>query len=219
MSKPKLHLVVKGATHFLNYELPYFRRYFEIVPQPGPDVIVFAYGPDVFDVPPTLPARLRAAYIFLGFSKSPYYDLELREHIQRTIDESYDVVFTNPGPLTKALRPSDKLAVHDYAIKVELAKHFRPRTAINSLIHISGEQPQKDSGRSKRIMELTGLPHEIFPPRRPYTAWDRRMFKLRRWLQRHHLPYPIWLHPNYVRHGKVIKKYLEYDGFVHRADP
>lgn len=217
MSKPKLHLVVKGATHFLNYELPYFRRYFEIVPQPGPDVIVFAYGPDAFDIPPTLPARLRVAYVLPGFALSPLYDEARRAHLLQTIESGYDLVFTNPGPIHEALKSSPKVVTHLFAAKVSIADAFRPRTAINSLVHISGEQPQKDSARSQQVMQQTGLRHEVFPPRKAYTPLQRRMFRFRRWLRAHNLPAPLFLHPSYVRHSTVVRKYREYDGFVHVA--
>lgn len=215
--KPKLHLIVRGATHFLNYERPYFEKYFDLVSRPGPDTIIFAYGPDAFDVPPTLPARLRVAYVLPGFAVSPLYDEARRTHLLDTIETSYDLVFTNPGPIYEALKSSPKVITHLFAAKVSIADRFRARTAINTLIHVSGEQPQKDSARSKEIMALTGLPHELYPPRHPYTARDKRMHRFRRWLQRHELPAPLFLHPNYVRHATVINKYLEYDGFVHVA--
>lgn len=215
--KPKLHLVVRGATHFLNYERPYFEKYFDLVSQPGPDTVVFGYGPDAFDIPPTLPARLRVAYVLPGYGPSPLYDEDRRAHLLDVIERSYDLVFANPGPIDEALKSSPKVVTHLFAVKADIARHFRPRATLDSLVHISGEQPQKDSGRNAEIMDLTGLRHELFPPRTAYTPMQQRMHRLRKWLQRHHLPSPLFLHPNYVRHSKVIRKYLEYDGFVHIA--
>ena len=215
--KPKLHFVVRGATHFLSYERPYFEQYFDLVSRPGPDTIVFGYGPDAFDIPPTLPARLRVAYVLPGYGPSPLYDEDRRAHLLDTIDASYDLAFTNPGPIYEALKSSPKVVTHLFAAKVSIARRFRPRARIDSLVHVSGEQPQKDSARSEQIMALTGLRHELFPPRTAYTPMQQRMYRFRKWLRKHELPAPMFLHPGYARHGTVVKKYLEYDGFVHVA--
>lgn len=191
MMKPKMHVLVGEATHFLKWEMPHYERHFEIVPEPAADAILLVFGPDVLDRGAALLARRLVAKIFPGFRHHPVHQPDVRRRTRSLIDARYDLVFVNPGPLSIAYRGSPKLSIVPIAIDVGRlrARGFRPRTAIDSLVHVSNHSPQKDRPRNAEIMALTGLPHEMFPP----VGVPRSS------------------------HDEVIGKYMEHDGFVHVA--
>jgi hypothetical protein len=218
-AKPKLYVHVKGATHFLEWELPEFKKYFQLVDQPAADVALLCFGPDAMEEASQLPARKRFLVTFPGFGYNPLYNLEIR-HLQETIiKQSFNAVFINPGPLELAYSDMPNVYFYPFSVNTDLVKLEHYRTKLDSLIHVSNDGLQKDWQRSQKIMELTGLKNEVFPPRND--KYLKRQVKVnqgknlfRKIVRR---PSKKYLPLGYVDHQIVIKKYQDYDGFVHVA--
>lgn len=217
MHKPKLSIHVEKATHFLNWEIPSFKKYFDVVETPSSDSILFVFGPDALASGALLPARLRVALLFPGFGYNPNHNLIHKYGMERVIDEYYDLVFANPGPIAQAFENSPKLRLCPFSINTDDIYVKQYRKSINNLLHASADYPQKDWTRSEDIMRLTGLPYEVFPPRKRSLAYR---IKQRAKLEAHHLGLrksATLLHMGYESHHMVINKYHQYDGFVHIA--
>lgn len=216
--KYKLYIHVGGATHFLRWEIPEFKKYFDIVDHPSGDVMLISFGPDVLVEASTLPAKERFAVLFPGFGHNPLYNKEIGK-IHRDAIKKFKGVFINPGPLELAYRGLKNIYLYPFSVDVDLVKFKKYRTKINTLIHVSNDGLQKDWKRSEKIMQLTGKKYEIYPPRN-MRFYDievkkneiknqvRAAFRLK---TKNYLPH------GYVAHEKVIKKYQSYDGFVHVA--
>lgn len=194
--KPKLYIHTGRATHFLRWEIPEFKKHFNIVSKPDKDVALLCFGPDVLREASQLPAKKRFAVLFPGFGHNPLYNNDLLTSQTKIISQKYDHIFINKGPLELAYSELDKskITLYPFSVDTSLFSKFKPRTRLDSLLHVSNNAPQKDWERSERIMKETGLVYEVFPPR------DEA--KLSR---------------DYVNHNDVIAKYKEYDGFVHVA--
>lgn len=217
-NKPKLHIFVGGATHFLKWELDEFKKYFTLVDAPADDTILLAFGPDVLIEAVTLPARKRCIVLFPGFGHNPVHS-EQTKKLHREYVPKYDVVFINNGPLQIAYKGLPNISYYPFSVNEAMFSRVKYRKHLNSLIHISNDGPQKDWERSERIMKLTGLHYEIFPPRDPkyYDKVEKtniRKNKARKLLQ---IPQKSYLPKGYVSHETIIKKYYKYDGFVHVA--
>ncbi len=217
--RPKLKISCYGAQHFLNWELPYFKKHFEFVQESGNDVVLLVFGPDVLEQSSQIPALRRVAMLFPGWCCNPYHNEEYRRDVLETIDAYYDLAFVNPGPLEEAYKISKKVVSCPFTINTTLVQCKRLRRSLDSLLHISASSPQKDWKRSAEIMHLTNLPYEVFPPRgQPTPFSDRAKIRLDRYSYRLGLP-PLFgaISGGYVSHRKVVKKYRQYDGFVHVA--
>lgn len=220
----KLKIIAdQGARFFLRWELPYFRREFDLVSEPAPDVVLLNYAPGRLGGDLHLPALRRVAFLIPGFDFNPYHNLDQREETLRLIDEHYDLIFVNPGPVANALAPSNKLASHPFSVDVErLMKVRRVRRGIESLLHVSADAPQKDWERSEEIMRLTGLRYEVYPPRvapaRNVTWRDRVLWRYNKYLVKTVSPTTAFRRNlGYASHASTISKYTEHDGFVHIA--
>jgi len=214
----KLYIHVGGATHFLRWEIPEFKKYFDIVDKPSKNAILISFGPDVLVEATSLPAKARFAVLFPGFGHNPLYNKEINK-IHRNAIKKFDGVFINPGPLELAYKGLPNIYHYPFSVDVNLVKLRKYRTKINTLIHVSNDGLQKDWERSEKIMQLTGKKHEVYPPR-DTTFYDNEIKKnelknkIRTILNlktKHYLPH------GYVSHEKVVKKYQDYDGFVHIA--
>lgn len=220
--KPKLKILVGGATHFLRWELPPWANEFQLVTKPGTDVVLVAFGPDVLAAGASVPARRRFAVLFPGFGWNPYHNLEHRERALTLIENYYDRVFINPGPLEKAYASSTKLELYPFGIHTDAIPRGPYRTRLGSLLHASADYPQKDWKRSVEIMQRTGLEYQVYPPRTAVLVKPSYRVKagLNRLLKRVRVPPPFHLLPsNYVDHSVLMKMYTAYDGFVHVAAP
>jgi hypothetical protein len=217
--RPKLKISCYGAQHFLNWELRYFKKHFEVVQESGNDVVLLVFGPDILKRSSQIPALRRVAMLFPGWWCNPYHNEEYRRDILDTIDASYDLAFVNPGPLEEAYKMSKKVVTCSFTIDTALVRCKRLRRSIDSLLHISADSPQKDWKRSAEIMQLTNLAHEVFPPRgKPTPFSDRAKIRLDRYGYRLGFPTLFGVTPGgYVSHRKVLRKYQQYDGFVHVA--
>lgn len=223
--KIRLHILYNHLSeYFLKWELPYFRKHFDVVDEPSPDTVLLAFGPDMLETASELPALRRTALLFPWIDYNPYHNHVRRSEMLAIIDDSFDAVFVNPGPVQQALSTSKKLHVHPFSVDVEkLQKFKRPRTKIDRLLHVSFECPQKDWERSQRVMELTGLGFEVFPPRRnsapQRVTWkDRIMWRYNKYIVSRISPTAASRTTlGYANHLSTIKKYAEYDGFVHVA--
>lgn len=221
MSLPPLHVHVGAARHFLRWELPHLRRHFRLVPEPSNDVALLAFGPDTIVSGAALPASHRFLVQFPGFGHNPLHDLEVRERDLGVFDESYDLVFVNPGPLELAYASSDRLVLFPVSIDIDLVgpARNRYRSELNSLLHVSSRTAQKDWERSASIMKKSGLKSEVFPPLGSRTLVQkhrratRRVAALRTLGLRPAPPLPL----GYVSHRETIAKYRSFDGFVHVA--
>lgn len=218
-SKPKLHVFVGGATHFLQWEIPEFEKYFKIVDHPDENTILLAFGPDVLVEAATLPALKRCIVLFPGFGHNPVHNLATRKLHREYISKYYDIAFINNGPLQIAYKSLKNIEHYPFSVNESLLGKVNYRKKLDSLIHISNDGPQKDWQRSERIMQLTGLDHEVFPPRDPafYDKVERdnaRKNKLRKIMG---LSAKKYLPRGYVLHETIIAKYYRYDGFVHVA--
>lgn len=219
-AKPKLKLLVGGATHFLRWEVPYWEHHFELVTEPSPDVVLLVFGPDVLESASRLPARRRVVVLFPGFGCNPYHNLEYRRRALERIENAFDLVFINPGPLQLAYASSRKLVQYPFSINLDLLPKGRYRRALDSLLHVSADYPQKDWQRSAQVMELTGLRCQVFPPRTAQkpSQWYLMRHRANRVCARVGLPRPFQLLSwPYHDHATVIRKYQAYDGFVHIA--
>jgi hypothetical protein len=216
--KPKLYIHVGRATHFLKWELPEFKKYFTIVDNPSKDVILLSFGPDILQEAERLPALKRFAVLFPGFGRNPVYNLNLRAK-QIALLSNFDQVFINPGPLEIAYTGLDNITFYPFSVDINFIKMKKYRTGIDSLIHISNDGAQKDWPRSEAVMKLTGLKYEVYPPREKKVYDHQESFNnfkntvrgLLRLKKKKYLPY------GYVSHSAILKKYQEYDGFVHIA--
>lgn len=219
MSNPKLYIHVKMAKHFLRWELPEFAKHFEIVDSPADDTILLSFGPDALEEASRLPARARFAVLFPGFSFNPVRDPKVREAQLDTIREHFRQVFINPGPLEIAYAGLENVSFYPFSIDVDAVTLKGYRTTIDSLLHVSHDNPQKDWRRSEAIMHKTGLPYEVFPPRDSgvLEKHSRRGQRLDRIRARLGSPRPQRLPVGYFDHKRTIAKYQEYDGFVHVA--
>lgn len=216
--KPKLYIYVGRATHFLRWEMVEFAKYFELVDRPSSDAALLSFGPDVLDKAVEIPARKRFAVLFPGFGRNPVHNLELRE-AQCKVIKKFDQIFINPGPLEIAYAAMDNITLYPFSVDTDMVTCKAYRYDIKSLLHVSNDGPQKDWQRSERIMQKTGLKYEIFPPRdKAFLDNQVRRNTLKNKLRtkfgitpKQYLPY------GYVDHAMVIKKYQQYDGFVHIA--
>lgn len=215
----KLYIHVGQAGHFLTWELPEFKKYFEIVEKPSDDTILLSFGPDVLEEAATLPAKARFAVLFPGFNCNPLHNEELRKKQERIIKKSFTRIFINKGPLQKAYKNLDNVCLYPFSVDIKKVAFKRYRSKIKSFIHVSSNSPQKDWERSEDVMKRIGLPYEVFPPRdsevmQEYIENDNRQSIFQRMFntkQNKELPY------GYLKHSTTIKKYQEYDAFVHIA--
>lgn len=224
MVKVKLKLLFNHkAAYFINWELPHFQANFELVDEASEDAVLFAYGPDAFFEAVDLLALKRVGILFPGFDFNPYHNEETRATTLDLIRDRYDAVFVNPGPVEAALEPSGKTFSHPFSIDVDKLRKFRRiRKDIKSLVHVSADSPQKDWERSEQIMKLSGLRYEVYPPRkkeeRAVTIADRIRWRYNKYIVSKISPTRAFRHTlGYVDHEQTIRKYVEYDGFVHIA--
>lgn len=217
--KPKLYLHVAHATHFLSWEIPEFEKYFSLVDKPAANIPLLCFGPDALEDAAHLPASIRFAVLFPGFGYNPLHNQAIRRQQKQTIQKYFEAIFINPGPLEIAYKGMKKVNFYPFSIDTKLVGVKRYRTKIDSLIHVSNDGLQKDWERSERIMKLTKLPHEVYPPRSDkvlakHVRNNELKNKARRALritEKKYLPH------GYVDHSLVVKKYQNYDGFVHVA--
>ena len=219
MSKLKLYIHVKMAKHFLRWEIPEFAKHFEIVETPASDTILLSFGPDALQEASVLPARARFAVLFPGFSFNPVRDPILRAAQREMIREHFAQVFINPGPLEIAYRGLENVSFYPFSIDIESVKLKGYRTSIDSLLHVSHDNPQKDWRRSEAVMRKTRLPYEVFPPREvkileKHLLQGERVDRIRKALGS---PRPQRLPVGYFDHKRTISRYQHYDGFVHVA--
>lgn len=240
-SRIRLKIVVGKAPHFLEFELPYFKKYFDVVDDSNDETVVFAYAPDVLEYAASFPCSLRTAIIFPGFGFRPYCEPSDRAFLAGLINKHYDLVFANPGPMEEAFRDTGKLVIHPFCIDLDRIPFEKPRRQLNSLLHASAiGSMKKDWMRSVHVMQQTGLKWEIFPPRplvdeqqkiiESVTAdsvFDKLRKQFVKWRNRYwHAFYrrtlklglpPLILPSGYLSHNTLIKRYQQYDGFVHIA--
>lgn len=217
MTKPKLMIHVEQAKHFLEWEMPHFQNYFDVVDTPSENTILFAFGPDAFTSGIQLPASKRVALLFPGFSYNPYYNPVHRYGMLKLIDDHYDLVFVNPGPIHEAFKNHPKIQLCNFSINTDLIGRTTPRTKLTTLLHASADHPQKDWRRSLEVMQLTGLTHEVFPPRdvsRTKQLQLRLMKRIKKLIRIKEAP---TVNKLYLSHQHLIEKYRRYDGFVHIA--
>lgn len=219
MTKPRLYIHVGKATHFVRWELPEFARFFDVVDAPSDDVPLLSFGPDVFEEAAGLPASKRFAVVLPGFSVNPVRNLELRERQRELIHHRFDQVFINAGPLEIAYGGEPKVMVYPASVDMDKALVKRYRTKLDSLLHVSQDNPQKDWRRSEAVMHKTGLSYEVFPPRdqRYLEAQVRRIDRVNAAKRRVGIRTIDRLPVGYVSHEATIAKYQNYDGFVHVA--
>ena len=219
VGKPELYVRVGKAAHFARWEMPEFAKHFTIVDTPSDDTALLSFGPDVFEAAATLPASKRFAVVLPGFSFNPVRDLELRARQLRAIEDHFTHVFINPGPLEIAYRGQEKVMVYPASVDMGKATVRRYRTRLDSLLHVSQDNPQKDWRRSESVMHKTGLRYEVFPPRNQKFLESRvRGIDFRNGLKRRVGIRTLERLPvGYVSHEETIAKYQEYDGFVHVA--
>lgn len=219
MARPTLYIHVGAATHFLQWEVQEFAKHFTLVTKPSARTILLSFGPDVLEEAARLPARARFAVLFPGFSFNPVRDRRVRERQLRIIRESFTQIFINPGPLEIAYAGLTNLSFYPFSVDTAAVTLNRYRSSLDSLLHLSHDNPQKDWQRSESIMAKTGLPYEVFPPRDHavllrHVRWARRRDRVKRAIG---LTVPERLPVGYFDHGRAIAKYQEYDGFVHVA--
>jgi len=220
--KPDLFIKVEGAFHFLKWELPHFAKTFNIVDKPTKEAICLVYGPDAFCNLSEIPAIKKVAYLFPGFGINPLHDLEKREEILKKIENWFDLVLINPGPLEKAFENCGKIAKVPFSINENLFTKRKDRETLNSLLHVSADYPQKDWQRSQECMHKTKFKYEIYPARnknitKPAILLQRATKRILNKTSQI-IGFNIRSLPHtYTSHSNVIKKYYQYDGFVHIA--
>jgi hypothetical protein len=219
VAKPKLYIHVVLSTHFLRWEVPEFAKNFVLVDRPASDVALLAFGPDALEEASTLPALKRFAVLFPGFGFNPVYNQELRERQISLFGTHFEMIFINPGPLEIAYSDAKNIELCQPSVDVNLVGFNRYRRQIKSLVHVSNDGPQKDWQRSEEIMRLTGMKYLVYPPRdteflQREVRNNNRANRLRKLVGLNERAYPPY---GYVDHQKVIKKYNQYDGFVHVA--
>lgn len=219
MGKPKLFIHVGRATHFLRWEIPSFGRFFDLEESPSKDAIVFAFGPDALATGATLPGKFRVAYLFPGFSYNPTYDLIHQYGMRKLVDDHFDLVFVNPGPMESVFEGCSKLRLCPFSIDASLFTKHRYRKRIESLLHASADSPQKDWSRSRDVMRLTTLKYEVYPPRPGKHPGNRIVRKVQNVVERTLKANRPRLPHGYVEHERVVAKYYQHDGFVHIAGP
>lgn len=216
---PDLYIHIGRATHFLQWELPEFRKYFNIVHKPNPSVPLLSFGPDILVEASRLPASKRFAVTFPGFGQNPLYNDEVKKAHIEVLSKRFAKVFINYGPLEIAYMELNNVVIYPFSVDINSVTLSRYRTELSSLLHVSNDGPQKDWRRSEAIMKATKLKYEIFPPRQDdilarQVKINIRKNKIRKALllqEKKYLPY------GYVNHKAVVKKYQQYDGFVHVA--
>lgn len=219
MNKPELYIHVGKATHFLRWELPEFAKQFTLVSEPSERAALLSFGPDVLESAAVLPAAKRFAVLFPGFSFNPVRNLETRAQQLNLIQESFAEVFINPGPLEIAYASLPNVSLYPFSVDTDLVALRRYRTSLDSLLHVSYDNPQKDWQRSESVMRKTGLRYEVFPPRDPVLLASHlaslnkeNLLRAKAGLKTT-VPLPI----GYFDHKVTVDKYHEYDGFVHIA--
>lgn len=220
MIRPPLHIHVGAARHFLAWELPHFEHYFTLVDRPSHSVPVMVFGPDVITSGSELPSSKRFLVQYPGFGHNPLHDQSVREADLKLIDERYDLVFVNPGPLEIAYAASDRTRIFPVSINVGLIgrSRLRPRERLDSLLHVSSRTAQKDWQRSASIMKKSGLVHEVFPPIDDTVRLEMGLRSHRRAALARRIGIRLDVMPlGYVSHVETIAKYRAYDGFVHVA--
>lgn len=217
-SKPKLHIFVSGATHFLKWELEEFKKYFTLVDSPADDTVLLAFGPDVLVDAVSLPARKKCIVLFPGFGHNPVHS-EQTKRLHREYIPKYDLVFINKGPLQIAYEGLSNIEYYPFSVNEAMFKHVKYRKRLDNLIHISNDGPQKDWQRSERIMSLTGLSYEVFPPRdsKYYEKVESGNIRKNAARKLIGIPEKKYLPKGYVSHETILRKYYKYDGFVHVA--
>lgn len=219
MSGPDLYLHYRKASHFLRWEIPEFAKHFTLVDRPSASAMLMSFGPDVLEEAATLPARARFAVLFPGFSFNPVRDADLRARQLELFSDAFTQIFINPGPLQIAYESADNVSLYPFSVDTALVGFRRYRTGLNSLLHVSHDNPQKDWRRSESIMRKTGLRHEVFPPRDTGALEDhvRELQRLNKSRARMGLKTRPVLPVGYYSHQETIRKYHDYDGFVHVA--
>lgn len=219
MSRPELYIHVGRAKHFARWELPEFSRHFTLVGTPSPRTPLLSFGPDVFEEAAGLPATHRFAVLLPGFSFNPIRNLELRSSQIDLMAERFSQIFINPGPLEIAYRGVENVMVYPASVDMSLAKVRNYRTSLDSLLHVSQDNPQKDWHRSASIMHKTGLRYEVYPPRdvRVLESYVRKVDRKNAWRRAVGRRAIERLPLGYVSHESTIAKYQDYDGFVHVA--
>lgn len=217
--KPDLYIHVHEAKYFLEWELAEFKKYFTLVDTPSEKTILLSFGPDVLEESSTLPASYRFAVLFPGFRHNPVYNLENRKLHHSLIKKYYDKVFINPGPLEIAYKGLTNVEFYPFSIDISKVKVKKFRKVLNSIIHVSSDSPQKDWLRSERIMKNTGLKYEVYPPRND--AFFDSVERLNRLKNKARNFFGVaaknYLPRGYVSHEQVIRKYQQYDAFIHVA--
>lgn len=227
-AKPKLKILVKGSSHFLRWEIPYFKKFFQLVDESDQETILLVFGPDIIAEAIKVPAKLRVIMLFPGFGKNLLHNLTHRQLFLDLIDNYYDLVFVNPGPLEIAFAECSKKIVVPFTVDPAMVAFRAFRKRIDSLLHASYPWPHKDWERSAKIMSLTGLQYEIFPQRNA-AGTVNLSYKTRFKLKCNHLmdrlcvPFQMPINSaemcGYTSHADTIKKYQKYDAFVHVAAP
>jgi len=189
------------------------------VSSPSEDALLLSFGPDVLKEAATLPAKRRYANLFPGYSYNPVYNINLRKEQLEILSKHFQTVFINKGPLEIAYKTLNNIEFYPFSVDTNLVKMKRYRKQLNSLIHVSNESPQKDWQRSRAIMEATGLRYEVFPPRL-HEVYQKHLdvnAEKNRIRQKFGLKIKPYLPYGYLNHELVVKKYQNYDGFVHVA--
>lgn len=220
--KPNLFIKVEGAFHFLKWEIPHFAKKFHIVDKPRKDAICLVYGPDAFCNFSEIPSSKNVAYLFPGFGINPLHDLDKRKEIIKKIEDQFDLVLINPGPLEKAFENCKKIVKVPFSINENLLIKRKDRKELKSLLHVSADYPQKDWLRSQECMQQTKLKYEIYPARtkNPFKPTTFLKIATKQILIKtaQNIGFNVKSLPStYTSHSNVIKKYYEYDGFVHIA--
>src|SRR6188472_2982678 len=94
-SRIRLKIVVGKAPHFLELELPYFKKYFDVVEEADKDTVVLAYASDVLEYATSFPCSIRTALIFPGFGFRPYCEPADRAYMSGLINQNYQIAFVN----------------------------------------------------------------------------------------------------------------------------
>jgi hypothetical protein len=223
-TRPPLHLLIGGATHFLAWERAHYATHFSLMDEPGPRTHLHVFGPDVLAEGLATPASRRSAYLFPGFvNPSPWWDAAVRAEMEATLAD-YDLVFVNPGPMAALFGHLPQTRVVPFSVDADKVP-FRTRTSVRSLLHAAANYAHKDSPRSIAVMEATGLDFEVFPPRddtiKSHWSTSRRAKLAANKLARlSHVPLRFDIGSlRYVTHEATIGRYLAHDGFVHVAAP
>ena len=218
-TKPNLYVHFKGATHFLSWELPYFKRYFNIVSYPSSSTVLLVFGPDALEEASTMPALKRFGVLFPGFGYNPLHNMEVRKRQTKIIKKHFETIFINPGPLELAYKGLNNITFYPFSVDTNLVKFKNYRKNIKSLLHVSNDGAQKDWQRSMEIMKKTGLPYLVYPPRDiQYYTRQQKINNLKNTIRKSiGIKKKNYLPIGYVNHKLVVSKYHKYDGFVHVA--